>query len=217
MPPGRATPRGQRTAGSGKGGVAQLRPDAEHVPVRVSHARLAHAPGLIFGRDSQSTNEAVHVINVEVDLRSRCVVQTMLREGIGERDGPGEDNDSVATHAVIVADTEGVIRQFDAGAEAIFGYPSQAAIGRSLNLLVPEHLQEAHWTGFHRAMTSPKVKDLAADLPVRCADGQLHTFPGRLLVLSDGLGVALGAMAIYTSEGTTGVPTVRIGILDRPR
>ncbi len=54
-------------------------------------------------------------------------------------------------------------------------------------------------------MQAPVVRDLAADLPVVCADGETRIFAGRLLVISDGLGVALGAMAIYTDDGTTGV------------
>jgi len=51
----------------------------------------------------------------------------------------------------------------------------------------------------------PTIKDLAADLPVLCADGEVRHFAGRLLVLSDGLGTAIGALAIYASAGTTGV------------
>lgn len=54
-------------------------------------------------------------------------------------------------------------------------------------------------------MGEPVVRDLAADLPVLCADGTIRVFAGRLLVLSDALGGALGAMAIYTDTGTTGV------------
>lgn len=56
-----------------------------------------------------------------------------------------------------------------------------------------------------RGTTSIGLKDLAADLPVLCADGEVRSYAGRLLVLSDGLGTALGAMAIYASEGSTGV------------
>lgn len=108
-------------------------------------------------------------------------------------------------HAVIVADTSGVICQWTGGAEELFGYRRDEAIGHSLDLVVPEHLREAHWVGFHRAMKQPKVQDLAADLPVLCADGEVRSFAGRLLVLSDGLGTAIGAMAIYASEGSTGV------------
>jgi hypothetical protein len=40
---------------------------------------------------------------------------------------------------------------------------------------------------------------------VVCADGQMRTYPGRLLVLSDGLGEAIGALGIFTPHGTTGI------------
>ncbi|SFW86376.1 PAS domain-containing protein [Amycolatopsis australiensis] len=111
----------------------------------------------------------------------------------------------MATHAVLVVDADGVIRQWDAGAEQLLGHPAADAVGQTLDLIVPAQLQAAHWAGFRRAMAAPKVKDLAADIPVRCADGEIRTFAGRLLALSDGLGVALGAMAIFTDAGSTGV------------
>lgn len=109
------------------------------------------------------------------------------------------------THAVVATDRAGVITRWDAGATALFGHSANAVIGQPVDALVPVHLRDAHWAGFHRAMAAPQVRDLAADLPVVCADGRIRTFAGRLLVLSDGLGVALGAMAIYTDDGTTGV------------
>jgi PAS domain S-box-containing protein len=108
-------------------------------------------------------------------------------------------------HALVAADVEGVIVQWSAGAEELFGYRADEVVGRPVDVIVPEHLREAHWRGFSRAMAAPQVKDMAADLPVLCADGQVRTFAGRLLALSDGLGVALGALAIYARSGTTGV------------
>ncbi|MET7640103.1 PAS domain S-box protein [Streptomyces sp. NPDC005438] len=111
----------------------------------------------------------------------------------------------MAFHAVIGADRDGTIVHWCPGAERLFGHGSATALGQSLDLVVPEHLREAHWRGFRRAMEHPEIKDLAADLPVLCADGEVRPYAGRLLVLSDGLGTALGAMALYTSEGSTGV------------
>lgn len=108
-------------------------------------------------------------------------------------------------HAVVVTDTEGIVTTWSAGAEALFGYVRGEVVGRPVDLIVPEHLRDAHWAGFRRAMAAPKVRDMAADLPVLCADGEVRTFAGRLLVLSDGLGVALGAIAVYSPSGTTGV------------
>lgn len=112
---------------------------------------------------------------------------------------------AVMTHAVVATDRDGIITRWDAGASTLFGHVAESVVGQPVDLLVPEHLRERHWTGFHRAMETPVVRDLAADLPVVCADGEIRLFAGRLLVLSDGLGVAVGAMAIYTDSGTTGV------------
>lgn len=108
-------------------------------------------------------------------------------------------------HAIVVADTTGTITHWNAGAEELFGHAAPQAIGQSLDLIVPAHLRSAHWAGFHRAMAEPQIRDLAADLPVTCADGETRPFAGRLLVLSDAMGGALGAIAICTSGATTGV------------
>ncbi len=106
---------------------------------------------------------------------------------------------------MVTADTSGVIRFWSQGAERLFGHAAAEAVGRRLDLIVPAELAEAHWAGFGRAMAEPKLKDLAADLPVRCADGEVRRFAGRLVVLVDGLGHAVGATAIFTDVGTTGV------------
>jgi len=99
----------------------------------------------------------------------------------------------VADHAVVVADANGTIEWWSPVAEALFGHNAAAAVGQSLDLIVPDALRARHWAGFKRAMKAPEVKDLAADIPALCADGQVREFAGRLLVLSDGFGAALGA------------------------
>jgi PAS domain S-box-containing protein len=111
----------------------------------------------------------------------------------------------MANHAVITVDTDGVVTGWDDGAETLIGHPARDAIGRRVDFIVPESPRAAHWAGFERAMRQPEVKDLAADLPVLCADGTVREFAGRLLALSDGLGVAIGAIAIYTDAGSTGL------------
>jgi PAS domain S-box-containing protein len=108
-------------------------------------------------------------------------------------------------HAIVAADVGGTIIYWSAGAEALFGYGRENAVGRALDLIVPGPLRDRHWAGFRRAMLAPQVKDLAADIPVLCADAEVRTFPGRLLVLSDGLGRAVGALGIFTAAGSTGV------------
>ena len=105
------------------------------------------------------------------------------------------------TRATVTVDRDGTIVSWDAGAEELLGHPAGAVIGRKVDVIVPEPFREAHWQGFHRAMARPEIKDLAADMPVLCADGTVREFAGRLLVLSDGLGSAFGAMGIYVDDG----------------
>jgi PAS domain S-box-containing protein len=56
--------------------------------------------------------------------------------------------------AVIFADSEGMIRLWNTGAEAIFGYTAAEVLGQSLELIIPEGLRDQHWHGFHRVMAT---------------------------------------------------------------
>jgi len=60
--------------------------------------------------------------------------------------------------AVIHADRQGLIELWNPAAEALFGYRAAAAIGRSLDLIIPERLREAHWRGFHAAIASGRTR-----------------------------------------------------------
>jgi hypothetical protein len=35
----------------------------------------------------------------------------------------------------------------------LFGHSREEALGKSLDLIIPEHLRAAHWRGFEAAMT----------------------------------------------------------------
>src|SRR5262245_47180538 len=50
--------------------------------------------------------------------------------------------------AVIFADREGAIRLWNRGAEAMFGYSAAEALGKSLDLIVPERHRSRHWEGY---------------------------------------------------------------------
>ncbi len=54
--------------------------------------------------------------------------------------------------ALIYIDTQGIIRAWNGGAEALFGFSAAEALGQNVDLIIPEHLREAHWRGFNRAM-----------------------------------------------------------------
>jgi PAS domain S-box-containing protein len=59
-----------------------------------------------------------------------------------------------APDAMIFADAGGTIRVWNVRAEEIFGYAASEATGRSLDLIIPQHLRAAHWQGYHQAIAA---------------------------------------------------------------
>jgi PAS domain S-box-containing protein len=51
---------------------------------------------------------------------------------------------AIATDAIVSIDERQIITDFNRGAESIFGYRAEEAIGRPLDLLIPKRLQTAH-------------------------------------------------------------------------
>jgi PAS domain S-box-containing protein len=51
-----------------------------------------------------------------------------------------------------MVDREGIIRLWNAGAQAIFGYPADEAIGQGLDLIIPEQFRNRHWDGFRKVI-----------------------------------------------------------------
>ncbi len=56
--------------------------------------------------------------------------------------------------AVVVSDVNGAITLWNKAAERLFGYTAAEALGRSLDLMIPEHLRERHWDGYRKTMES---------------------------------------------------------------
>ena len=78
-----------------------------------------------------------------------------------------------APDALIYADRDGVIRVWNAAAERIFGFTAEAALGQNLDIIIPETLREAHWTGYDRALAAGDTKYRGQTLPTKAlkADG----------------------------------------------
>jgi PAS domain S-box-containing protein len=104
--------------------------------------------------------------------------------------------------AIIVANRSGIISYWNAAASELFGYSAEEALGARLDLIVPPEYQERHWHGFHRVMNGgpPHFEGRAANIPVKCKDGQVLAFPARFVVIRDPHERPVGAMAIASSR-----------------
>jgi PAS domain S-box-containing protein len=104
-----------------------------------------------------------------------------------------------AADAIVYADAEGVIRFWNAGAERIFGYAAAEAVGRSLDLIIPERLRARHWEGFRHVMETGKSRYGAGDLlavPAQRKDGARLSVEFTIVPLHDAAGRMLGMAAI---------------------
>jgi PAS domain S-box-containing protein len=54
--------------------------------------------------------------------------------------------------AIVYADADGVIRLWNRGATRIFDFTEAEALGRSLDIIIPERLRERHWQRYRTTM-----------------------------------------------------------------
>lgn len=108
-------------------------------------------------------------------------------------------------HAIVGADVDGTITHWSEGAHRLFGHSAADAVGKNLNIIIPPHLREEHQRGYDKALADPRLEDVILDVPALRADGEVREYPVRLLVISDAFNVALGALAIFSSDGRTGI------------
>jgi PAS domain S-box-containing protein len=104
-----------------------------------------------------------------------------------------------APDAIIFSDREGTIRLWNAGAEAVFGYRADEALGRSLDLIVPEKQRARHWEGYRAVMATGVTRYGRGELlrvPALRKDGRRISVEFSILLPRDAAGEVLGAAAI---------------------
>ena len=102
-----------------------------------------------------------------------------------------------ASDAIIFADPQGLIRLWNAGAEAIFGFSSTEALNQSLDLIIPADLRRAHWAGFEFAMKASHTKYGRKVMTTRSMNKKGETIYVNLSfsIVVDGSGTPMGALA----------------------
>lgn len=100
--------------------------------------------------------------------------------------------------ALIYADAEGTILRWNPAATELFGFSAAEALGVNLDLIIPEHLRAAHWTGFHKAVAAGSTRLGGRPALTRA----LHKNGTKLYVemsfalVKDDAGMVLGSVAM---------------------
>lgn len=136
----------------------------------------------------------------DVDWAADALYRTLVRE---------------SPDAVVVADARGRIRVWNAAAEQLFGHTARDAIGRSLDLIIPEPLRQRHWTGYDAVMRTGTTR-YGADLlkvPAMHRDGRRLSVEFRVALLRNEAGRPIGIAAFL--RDATAAWTERQQLLQR--
>src|SRR5579875_2275753 len=104
-----------------------------------------------------------------------------------------------AADAIIYADAKGLIGFWNKGAERIFGFSEPEALGRSLDIIIPENLRKRHWDGYDETMRTGKTRYGAGDLlavPALRKDGSRISVEFTIVPFGGGDGRMVGIAAI---------------------
>jgi PAS domain S-box-containing protein len=96
-----------------------------------------------------------------------------------------------AGDAIVAAGRDGSILLWNRAAERLFGYPAHEALGRSLDLIVPERFRSRHWEGYGEVMRSGRTRYGTQVLQVPAVDRE-----GRPL------SIAFTVTMLSTPDGT---------------
>jgi PAS domain S-box-containing protein len=100
--------------------------------------------------------------------------------------------------AIIYADASGLIAFWNKGAQRIFGFTEAEALGKSLDIIIPESLRRRHWSGFGQTVRSGKSRYGEGDLlavPALRKDGTRISVEFTILPFHDKSGRTLGIAA----------------------
>src|SRR5689334_11433549 len=104
-----------------------------------------------------------------------------------------------APEAILFADCEGLVRAWNPGAEAMFGWTAAEILGRTMDVIIPERLRARHWDGWRKVIatgvTRYSGKDLLAVPAVR-KDGSTLSIEFSIQLVRDDAGALLGFAAV---------------------
>ncbi len=101
--------------------------------------------------------------------------------------------------AIVFGDAKGIIRLWNAGAEAMFGFTAEEAVGQSMDIIIPERLRGRHWDGYHKVMATGVSRYGSGDLlavPAITKDGRTLSIEFTIQMLKGSSAEILGAVAI---------------------
>jgi PAS domain S-box-containing protein len=87
-------------------------------------------------------------------------------------------------------------------AERMFGFGRDEALGQSLDLIIPQRLQQRHWDGYHQTMASGRTRygNEVLRVPAVHKDGRALSIAFTVALLYDAAHAVSGIAAVIRDE-----------------
>lgn len=147
----------------------------------------------LFDEDAGASASQPAAPQPEADVHVAKAIGGFSRELIG--DGLLDS----AADAVVASDREGLIVLWNAGAQRIFGFTEQEALGASLDIIIPEPFRQRHWDGYRETVASGQSRYGAGDLlavPGLHKDGHRMSLEFTIALLKQADGSVSGMVAV---------------------
>lgn len=104
--------------------------------------------------------------------------------------------------AVIVADVDGRMVLWNAAATRLFGWTADEALGRSLDVIIPERFRARHWTGYERVMATGETRygTQLLEVPALHRDGGTRSIAFTVTLLHGADGAVSGVAAVIRDD-----------------
>jgi len=103
-----------------------------------------------------------------------------------------------SAEAIVVSDPDGIIRLWNGGAARMFGYTADEALGRNLDLIIPEKLRARHNKGYEQTMATGYTRygESLLSVPALHRDGHRLSIEFSVALLRNESGEIVGISAI---------------------
>jgi PAS domain S-box-containing protein len=150
---------------------------------------------MYFGEPRSPNNSDLDLIKRAGDIALITIERKRTEEAVHAAQARFEGILEIAQDAIISADSNQRIVLFNQGAEKVFGYMPAEIIGRPLDLLLPQRLEEVHRKHFEEFSRSPDVARTMGqrrEVSGRRKDG--HEFPAEASISK----LDLGGRLVFT-------------------
>lgn len=106
--------------------------------------------------------------------------------------------------AIVISDAGGAITLWNPAAERMFGFSQQEALGKSLDLIIPERQRQRHWDGYQKTMESGVTRygNDVLRVPAVHKDGHTLSIAFTVALLRTPAGKVAAIVAVIRDESS---------------